>query len=187
VVVLGELDGAMARVIQLNGRARIYISTRVVDPGRSILAGARDPLRYAARILAPVYAMSREFRVSVLAAAMRYVELTAERCALVYSEGHVRWCKRSATFAAWIPRGRAVDPSSAAFDFFDRGVIDGASRVASASASAWLARNVSDSSLTSIVEHPTVVPELGAVFSLLWVTPDGHVMAAALPPHRAAL
>ncbi|HLL20653.1 MAG TPA: hypothetical protein VK427_00900, partial [Kofleriaceae bacterium] len=28
-VVLDELDGAMARVIQLNGRARIYISTRV--------------------------------------------------------------------------------------------------------------------------------------------------------------
>ncbi|HLL24778.1 MAG TPA: hypothetical protein VK427_21745, partial [Kofleriaceae bacterium] len=105
----------------------------------------------------------------------------------VYSEaGHVRWCKRSATFAAWIPRGRAVDPSSAAFDFFDRGVIDEASRITSASA--WLARNVSDSSVTSIVEHPTIVPELGAVFSLLWVPPDlGVLVVPPAPMHRSPM
>jgi hypothetical protein len=60
--------------------------------------------------------------------------------------------------------------------YFDRGVIDHASRVTSPGA--WLGRSANDGAIASIVEHPTIVPELGAVFSLLWVPPDAPAPVA---------
>lgn len=75
--------------------------------------------------LAPARAIAREFKTSVLASAMRFVELSKERCAVAYSElGRVRWLKPSATFPDWVPRGRRLDPASAASDYFHKGRID---------------------------------------------------------------
>jgi hypothetical protein len=223
-IVFDDLEGATARVIRIGSGARIFISTRITDPGSirfsiahelahlllshrvphgapgrliervcsplqpdgsnpereaSVYASEllmpeadlRDHCAIAPSSLAPIHAIAKQFRTSVLASAMRFVELTQERCAVVYTElGSVRWVKPSATFGAWIPKGRAVDPTSAAFDYFDRGVIDHGSRTLSGEA--WLSRRSIEGSEVSIVEHSTVVPELGAVFSLLWIPRD---------------
>lgn len=229
-IVYDDLEGATARVIKLGAGARIFISTRIEDPGsirfsiahelahlllsHRVLQGApnrlierlcsplqpdgtnpeREASVYASELLmpesrvrglcavaptslAPIHAIAEEFHTSALASAMRYVELTQERCAVVYSAlGSVRWVKPSATFGAWIPKGRAVDPTSAAFDYFDRGTIDHGSRTLKGEA--WLSRRSIEASSVSIVEHPTVIPELGAVFSLLWI-PDRTTADAA--------
>ena len=130
--------------------------------------------------LEPVRAIAAEFTTSVLASAMRLVELSDERCAVVYSElGRVRWLKRSTTFPAWIPKGRRLDPASAAFEYFDRGSIDPEAQVLGADA--WLPRDRIDGSHPEIVEHAALVPEVGAVFSLLWIPPAdaAHLEPAA--------
>lgn len=232
-IVRDELEGATARVIQIGTRARIFVSSRISDPGsirfsiahelahlflrhqvqggdaRRVIERVCSPLRadgsnpereasvFASELLmpesmvaghcavvpttsAPVQAISRTFGTSLLASALRFVELTAEPCAVVYSElGRVGWCKRSATFGAWIPKGRPVDPSSAAFDYFDRGLIDHATRVVPAAT--WLSRRANAGTRATIHEHPTILPELGAVFSLLWMPRDtaAHVAQAA--------
>lgn len=120
--------------------------------------------------LAPAYAIAREFRTSLLASARRFVELTPQRCAVVYSElGRVCWVHPSATFPDVIQRGMRLDPSCAAFEYAARGVIDTAPRVTDGDA--WLPEHQIDGSRIEVVEHSAVVRELGAVVSLLWI-PD---------------
>lgn len=130
--------------------------------------------------LAPAYAIARTFQTSLLASAMRFVELTKKRCALVYSElGRVTWVKPSTTFRTWIPRGRRLHPTSPAFEYSQRGRIDSDPHVLPAVA--WLPQKQIELANAQIVEHAAVVPELGAVFSLLWM-PDretGHLDLAA--------
>ncbi|MCL4223131.1 MAG: ImmA/IrrE family metallo-endopeptidase [Myxococcales bacterium] len=109
--------------------------------------------------------IARDFRVSLLAAARRFVELTSERCALAYARGGaVRWVARSATFAPDIAAGRRLDPDSIAHDVL-RGKVD--DRPQDVPASSWL--DMSDDGGTEIVEHAAPIPEVGAVASLLWI------------------
>lgn len=118
--------------------------------------------------LAPAREIAAEFTTSLLASAMRFVELSNERCAIAYSVlGRIRWLKPSATFPDWIPHGRRLDPTSAAFDYHASGTIDGAPRLLGADA--WLPRDRLDQSNVQIVEHSAVIAELGAVFSMLWI------------------
>ena len=118
--------------------------------------------------LAPARAIADEFMTSVLASAMRFVELTDESCAIAYSSlGRVRWLKPSATFPDWIPRGRSLDPRSAAFDYHESGAIDGAPQLLTADV--WLPRDRVDSGHVQLVEHSAVIAPLGAVFSMLWI------------------
>lgn len=63
--------------------------------------------------------ISREYRVSVLAAAIRFVELTSESCAAVLTDRRsVRWAAASTTWSHAIPRGRPVAQGSLAERFF---------------------------------------------------------------------
>jgi hypothetical protein len=78
----------------------------------------------------------------------------------------VCWLKPSPTFPDWIPRGRR-DPTSAAFDYFRHGRMDDEARLVAADE--WLSRDRIDGSNVHIVEHSAVVPDLGAVFSRLWI------------------
>src|SRR5688500_428353 len=69
--------------------------------------------------------IARELRVSILAAAIQYAALSSERCAAVFSKKrHVSWVAPSPTFTREIRRGRRLDPSSVAWDFFERGELD---------------------------------------------------------------
>lgn len=118
--------------------------------------------------LTPARAIAEEFTTSVLASAMRFVELSDECCAIAYSVlGRIQWLKPSATFPDWIPRGRLLDPRSAAFDYDETGVLDGAPQLLTADA--WLPRDRIDSADVQMVEHAAVIPALGVVFSMLWI------------------
>ncbi len=114
--------------------------------------------------LEPVRAIARDFRTSMGASAIRFAELTSERCAAVYSErGVVSWAVPSPTFTAMITRGVPLDRGSLAHDYFRKGTIDDAPQ--EVPAEAWLdgARDV------EIVEHSQGLPDLGGVITLLWV------------------
>ncbi len=116
--------------------------------------------------------ISRDFRVSLLAAARRFVELTSERCALAYASGGVvRWSVRSATFTVPVVSGRRVDPDTLAHDAM-RGKVD--DRAQDVPASSWL--DMSDDGGTEIVEHAVPIPEVDAIASLLWI-PENRAVA----------
>ena len=114
--------------------------------------------------LAPVRAIAERFGTSLSASAIRFAELTSERCAAVYSEhGVVRWAVHSPTFTASIPRGIPVDRWSVAYDYFTSRSID--DRAQPVPADAWL-ETTSDA---DIIEHSAALPDLDAVITLLWV------------------
>ncbi|MEJ7598480.1 MAG: hypothetical protein WKG01_11270 [Kofleriaceae bacterium] len=54
------------------------------------------------------------------------------------------------------------------------------------SADAWLPRDRIDASTVEIVEHSAVVPELGVVFSMLWI-PDREIRHLDLTGGHAAM
>jgi Zn-dependent peptidase ImmA (M78 family) len=106
------------------------------------------------------------FRTSIVASAFRLVELTSERCALVYSEeGAVRWSARSATFQPLIDKGARLDPASVAYDVArgDRHHHDEAQPIL---AEAWIDTMGRRGDL---IEHSITVPETDGVLTLLWV------------------
>ena len=114
--------------------------------------------------LEPARAIAADFRTSLSASAIRFVELTSERCAAVYSErGAVTWAVNSPTFSATIPRGARLDRATVAHDYFRKGMIDDSAQPVPADA--WL-DHPSD---VEIVEHSAALPEVKAVITLLWV------------------
>lgn len=114
----------------------------------------------------PVRAISSAFATSLQASAMRFVELTSERCAVVYMQrGRVVWAKKSPGFSAWISNGQSVAPNSAAADYFEDNHLE-ASRVLPATT--WFPREKHPEGAT-VHEHMTAIPEAAAAFSLLWL------------------
>ncbi len=109
-------------------------------------------------------ALAQEFKVSLPRAAVRFVELTSERCAVVRSSrGFVQKAVRSATFTRDIPAGKRVEPCSVAWDYFANGGLD--DRAQPVPASTWIKTKRED---IEIVEHSAVLPEHRHVLSLLW-------------------
>jgi hypothetical protein len=119
-----------------------------------------------------VGAIARVFPVSFVMAAMRFVELTALTCAIVYAEdGFVRWSRGSGAFPCRIHPGMRVPGGSIARGYFDRGATsDAPNRLLARS---WLRSTAKIGVATEIVEHAIVIPEpgWGGVLSLLWI-PD---------------
>jgi hypothetical protein len=126
------------------------------------------------------HGIADECTTSLLASAMRVTELSPESCAVAYSVGgRVKWVKRSASFPDWIPRGRRLDPLSAAAEYSRTGKLDHDVHVLGADA--WLPRTRLDSTSVQIVEQSAVVPELGAVFTMLWL-PKREIAHVELAP-----
>ena len=125
------------------------------------------PLSTAAPTLGVVHAIAKMFRTSIVASAVRYVELTAVPCAIVCSEeGEVVWAKRSPTFPGRIPaQGFKIGRGAVAFDYFDRDVLDAMPR--EVPSSAWLGSYAPSVVGASLVEHAELVPEWGGALSLL--------------------
>jgi hypothetical protein len=74
---------------------------------------------------AAVDAIVEAFGSSIVAAAVRYVELSPASCAVAYSEaGLVEWAKRSRSFSARIPEHLRLGAGTIAFDYHARGVLD---------------------------------------------------------------
>jgi len=110
--------------------------------------------------------LARDYQVSLLAASLRFVELTSERCALVFAkQRRVVWVARSKSFGAFIPAGMALDQSSVAIDFFTKGSLyDGCQPVP---ADSWLEQ--SGAGDVEIMEDTATIPEMNAVMALLWI------------------
>ncbi len=119
--------------------------------------------------------ITKEYDVSILASARRFVELSSERCAAVFAkDGVVQWSTRSATFSRKIPVGRRLRRDSVAWDFHATGKLD--ERAQPVPARAWFGT----SSNEDIIEHATCRPDYGTVLSLLWV-PDAVGARVGMP------
>lgn len=108
--------------------------------------------------------IANEYTMSMMASAIRFAELSPERCAALYAEaGKVVWCVRSSTFTWRIERGHRLDAASVAVDFFTRRRLDECSQPVPADA--WIPTEAD----VEIVEHSVVVPRGTGVLTLLWV------------------
>ena len=110
--------------------------------------------------------ISRELGVSILASAIRFVELTSHPCAAVLSRNQVvRWVAATEAFPHAIVRGRVVPSTTAAGAFFATGrAPDEPQRV---SAADWVEAPAGG----VMVEHAAGSQELGTVISMIW--PEG--------------
>jgi Zn-dependent peptidase ImmA (M78 family) len=108
------------------------------------------------------------YTVALAASAIRFTELTTERCAAVYCvDGKVKWCARSKGFRKRIKRGTPVHHSSVAADFFASGELD--ERPQPVRAEAWLkvAKKAAD---VELAEHAVAFPKDNATLSMLWIS-----------------
>jgi hypothetical protein len=112
--------------------------------------------------------IAHTFRTSLLASAIRLVELSGECCAVAYCTlGEVTWMVRSPSFPTWIPKRRPVDVRSIASGYFEHGTIE--NRAGFVPADAWFPIDRAPYGVTEITEHAAIVPSCGAVMSLLWI------------------
>ncbi len=113
---------------------------------------------------APIKALAEEFKVSLTAAALRFLAFTYDRVAVVAcKDGAVQWSRATRDFGARLPRGASLDQWSLAYDFFKKGVCSEVPETVTASA--WVPGARDDAEL---VEHVLPMPRLGTVLSLLW-------------------
>jgi hypothetical protein len=114
-------------------------------------------------------AIASDFKVSLVAATLRFVELTSERCAIVLSrDARVVWAARSPTFVPFIERERVLGQETAAVDWFRTGnLFAGAQPVP---ADAWFDRDrLGDA---EVWEDSVAIDPMMAVLSLIWI-PEG--------------
>ncbi len=162
------------------------------SPMRMCTPGARDDRRpiveivssvYASEVLLPeflvapwcraqdvtmdaTHALATAYDVSILAAAIRFCELSPEPCAAVFSaRGKVRWCAPSATFPMKITRGTKLATTSLAWSYFAHGTLVAPTRPVPARA--WLETNED----VEIREQAICSREHRTVLSLLWIDP----------------
>ncbi|MFT3697702.1 MAG: ImmA/IrrE family metallo-endopeptidase [Kofleriaceae bacterium] len=110
------------------------------------------------------HAISREFSTPIAASAIRFVEITPERCCAIYSEdGSIVWSVASDTFTPKIRRGSRLDPATIAYDFTRRSKID--ERPQPIPVDAW----VSCATNLDLIEHSVVLPGATGVLTLLWI------------------
>lgn len=116
-----------------------------------------------------IQTIASEFGVSLRAAAIAFIRLCRESCAVVYSQdGHVRWCVRSKDLEEerlWIPPG-PLDRFTLAADFFRGREIQ--QRPGRVDAISWFERGSFREDAT-IKEHSMALPRYNGVLSLLWV------------------
>jgi hypothetical protein len=110
------------------------------------------------------HAIAAEYVTPIAASAIRFVEITPERCCVVYSEAcRVVWSVASETFTAKIERGTHLDPGSVAYDYAQARKLD--ERPQPIPADAWLRTSRS----VDLVEHSVVLSKSAGVLTLLWV------------------
>lgn len=120
--------------------------------------------------------MAEKLGVTLTAAAIRWVQLTAERCAAVRSsDRQVRWAVRSASFGPWIERGHVPGVGSSAHEWAGTaGLLH--PTMASVTPSAWL--DPEDlRGLSSLLEQSVGMPAYDGVLTLLRIDDDLDVDA----------
>lgn len=109
-------------------------------------------------------AIAFEFTMSVPASSIRYVQLTRERCAAIYSErGEIEWAPKSRGFKTRFPKGKPLPRGSMAYDCARNASVDDLARAIEASVWFDTTENL------EIIEHSAPISEAGGVITLLWV------------------
>lgn len=115
-------------------------------------------------------ALAEAYEVSLTAAAIRFVKLSPDRCALVScAKNRVQWSVQSPDFKWWIhPRGTELDRYSLASNEFAGEKVPVA--MESVSASAWLSHPKFHGDRDYILHEQCVpVKSIGTTLSLLWI------------------
>jgi hypothetical protein len=182
-----ELGHLVLRHMMVAGICALQESIRIRDQ-----AAEREADAFAAELLLPellvrrrcevspvsldaVRGIADDFGTSMVATAIRFVELTSERCAAVLSQDRrVRWAVRSATFWPEIARGQPLSAWSIADDYFAKGEID--VQPVAVDAQAWV-DGTRVSGEAELVEHAMLIPQHRAVLSLLWIPESSRSLA----------
>jgi len=117
-----------------------------------------------------IESLASEFITSLTATAVRYVELSRESCAVVYSQARqIKWYRASKDFNFHVRVGEEVDRYSIADDCFAGRATPG--RPTSVDASCWFAPGrFKDDGM--IKEDSRAFPNYNAVLTLLWIDQD---------------
>ena len=125
-----------------------------------------EPFAANAPTLSTIDAIGRAFRTSVVASAVRYVEISSSPCAVAYSEdGYVVWAKRSRAFPLRIPSQLRIGEGAIAHEFHFRRKMVKVPRAVPARS--WF--GIGAAIPHALVEHAVVIPEpgWGGLLSLL--------------------
>lgn len=111
--------------------------------------------------------IAREFGASLSAAAWRYCDLAAEKCAIVWStDGVIQWVKRSAGFPFFLPKGEPVEEGTFAAACFAGEKVPGRPRAVPAHL--WTSSTSAGPSIR-LLEQSKALPSYRSAISLLWI------------------
>lgn len=107
--------------------------------------------------------LARDYTVSLTSAAIRFVVLSDERCALAFVKGgRVEWSVASADQWPRVQRGHTIGSYTLAYDYWDKGSVK--DEPEGVPAHAWFDR----SDVDDVIEHVRPMPRLNAALVLLW-------------------
>ena len=111
--------------------------------------------------------VARDFGASLTATTYRFVDLTDEAVAMIWSEsGHARWSHKSAAFPFWIPVSELPHGNSYAGRLFKGLTVP--DDLAPVNGIYWFDR--ADAGYVSVLlEHSIFLPAYSAVITLLWL------------------
>lgn len=114
--------------------------------------------------------LSSEFNTTWTLAAMRMIEFTSYRAALVASErGKVKWYRASPNFGYHVPPRAPLDEGTIAADVFASGKCPERGQLVLASS--WI-KNTRVDEQASMREQCFVLPRYGTILSLIWMEKD---------------
>lgn len=217
-VVVGRLDGGLARLVRRGDRGVIRISDTISNAGRRRFSLGHElghfVLRHAggaprgcsakdledfggsayeeiqANIFAtefllprtlvekrcdvspvslrPIRQIAEDFGTSITSAALRFVELSTEPCAIVFSiGGEVSWFRKNSSFYGYLPtRGARLNGWSLAGRYFSSGE-EPADYAHWVDSDCWC-----EGRDGMLKEHSMPIPSIEGVLTLLWQAPE---------------
>ena len=110
--------------------------------------------------------LSSEFRTTLTATAIRYVQLSSEPCAVAISKNcTIKWYKKSDSFGFHLKVGEKLSPDTHAFDYFDGIVLP--VRPRKVPAAGWIKGEIDPDA--EIIEQSIALISYDVVLSLLWI------------------
>jgi Zn-dependent peptidase ImmA (M78 family) len=138
-----------------------WFAAEILMPGNLVRPLCNVPPSFEA-----IERVARRCNTTLTATAIRFVQLSPEGCALVWSEdGRVKWSVRSPDFPGWVARGRVLNGLTHAGDVFrGKEVPANAQPVPQ---HAWLDRRVEGG--RDLMEETRSFSRLKAALTLLWL------------------
>lgn len=138
-------------------------AAELLMPASAVEAAGKDVMP-SLRVIEKIAQVSG---ASLSAAAWRYCDLSAEKCAVVWStDGAIQWVKRSAGFPFFLPREKPVRLGSFAAACFAGERVPSWPR--SVSAHLWISATNPDTSVP-MLEQSKALPSYRSVITLLWI------------------